>query len=936
MKNICLFRLLIFVATLLLSQLANPAKLISAENYEIKGVVFDAKDKSAIPFAAIYIHEIALGVTADGDGSFNISTKYTGTLKFTISSIGYQTLDIDIKIPAKNDLIIELKPASYSLSEVVVQSKEGDRGNSVSLIEKTAMQHIQPSSFADVLQLLPGHSSSETKMNTANFVTMRQAGTDNNTSLGTSFIINGSIVNNDANLQSYYGLTDDRLSNRTTTSKGVDMRTISTDKIESVEVIRGIPSAKYGDVTAGVINIELKSGYTPWEGRAKVDLKNQLFSVGKGLILPNIGGALNVDVDYAAYNPNPRNDLENYTRVTFASRYENTFKLSSSANLLLRGSFSYTGSFDDVKNDAQALNNGYLKTDYDNYAMSLQGTLKLKKTFIKEAKYAMSYNVTKDNMERYNLVTLSGATPLPATSLVEGIFDSGFLPPEEYYSKLNVEGKPVSLNTSLDLKSELRIGNTFHSFSYGTSFSYAKNKGKGQIYDSAHPPYISLKSIRPRAFSDIPAIQKLSFYLEDNINWKFGESKLALQPGIRFTSMVGMDKKYEMQGKWYAEPRANMKFTFPQFQIAGNNSSFAITGGIGQLYRFPTMSQLYPDKIYFDYVQLNYYPENEDYRYTNIKTYISDPTNYALEPAKNTKYEIGFVFVTGNIKLDVTFFKESMDNGFSTGQTSVSHTYTYYEAGSVQNPTSRPTLDQFTYTNEYITSLYSRNINDAGVYKKGIEYTLDLGKISAIYTRIWLNGAWFRTHYTYNALQYKKPTGTMQYLDPTLNEYVTRPYKYIGIYEYSDDAKVRSQFNTNIYLDTHIPFLRMIFTTSIQNMWFETARRDYNIGMPSYYLDEYGNKYQFTDTQLNDANFIQLIDTQKSSYKFKTDRTAMATKVNLKLSKEIGDNIRLACYLNNVLTYLPDYTSYTGTRVTNRSNGTDADPYFGAELNIKF
>ena len=36
------------------------------------------------------------------------------------------------------------------------------------------------------------------------------------------------------------------------------MRSISTDDIESVEVIRGIPSVEFGNLTSGVVNIKKK------------------------------------------------------------------------------------------------------------------------------------------------------------------------------------------------------------------------------------------------------------------------------------------------------------------------------------------------------------------------------------------------------------------------------------------------------------------------------------------------------------------------------------------------------------------------------------------------------------------------------------------------------------------------------------------------------
>lgn len=894
----------------------------------IKGRIIDSKKKEPIAFATIYVHELEIGTTSSIDGDFSLSTSYSGRLRLTITSIGYQPADVTINLPSNDEFVFTLTPSSYNLDEVVVVSKEGDRGNSISLIGRAAMQHIQPSSFADLLQLLPGHSTKQINMSQSNFITMRQAGSDVNTSLGTSFIIDGIQMNNDANMQSFYGLSSDNaLAARTTTNKGIDMRTISTDRIESVEVIRGIPSAKYGDVTAGVVKIELKTGQTPWEERVKVDLKNKLFSVGKGFILPKKQGAINFDVDYAEYNPDNRSNIVNYSRTTVGTRYENKFAFSENTELQIKGNLSYTGSFDNVKTDAETLGKeGFLKTRYNNFAGSVQANLKMNNKFVKQISYKLSYTITEDDVDQYQLVTVGGRAPLTTLNKEEGEFETIFLP-TEYFSRLKIDGKPIYINTSLDLKSDLKTGHLFHSFSYGFNFTHDKNKGAGAIFDPYRPPYVNTKSARARAFKDIPAMERLSVYLEDNIKWKIGNTDLLLQPGIRLTTLPSIDDKYQMSGKLYSEPRFNMKFTFPKFKLAGENSSISLTGGIGKLYKFPTLSQLYPDKIYSDYVQLNYFSNtNEEYQFANVKTYITDPTNYKLTPAKNLKYEFGFVFVSGNKKLDITFFKEKMDNGFSTGNLPSFHSYTYYDASSVINPTSKPTLDQFSSTTENTAVIYNRMLNDAGVYKTGIEYTLSLGKIHPIYTSIWINGAWFKTHYTFNDWQYKKPT-------MIIND---RPYKYVGVYDYNKEAKERSQFNTNINFDTHIPFLRMIFTTSIQTMWFETTQRDYNTRRPFAYIDELGNWHDFTPEMAEDNVLKQMIDTG-NNYAFLKDRTAMDTRVNLKLSKEIGDNVRLACYFNNSLTYMPDYTSYTGVRIADRKNSSEGPkPYFGAELNIKF
>ena len=113
-------------------------------------------------------------------------------------------------------------------------------------------------------------------MGVANTITLRETGTLNASgeksdnpdysisSLGTLFLVDGAPINGDANMQ-YIPSGSDSSSpeyKRNITNKGVDMRSISTDDIESVEIVRGIPSAEYGNLTSGLVNIkEIDSVY---------------------------------------------------------------------------------------------------------------------------------------------------------------------------------------------------------------------------------------------------------------------------------------------------------------------------------------------------------------------------------------------------------------------------------------------------------------------------------------------------------------------------------------------------------------------------------------------------------------------------------------------------------------------------------------------------
>ena len=43
-----------------------------------------------------------------------------------------------------------------ALNEVVVTASESKRATSASIVDRTAMKHLQPSSFSDLMELVPG------------------------------------------------------------------------------------------------------------------------------------------------------------------------------------------------------------------------------------------------------------------------------------------------------------------------------------------------------------------------------------------------------------------------------------------------------------------------------------------------------------------------------------------------------------------------------------------------------------------------------------------------------------------------------------------------------------------------------------------------------------------------------------------------------------
>lgn len=196
---------------------------------------------------------------------------------------------------------------------------ESKGGTSSSVIDRKAMEHIQPSSFADLLALLPGGSSSSPVLSAPNTIHLREIGISNDdyatSSLGTSFVIDGAPMRNDANMQ-YLPGGDQLLERKLFINKGVDMRSISTDEIQHVEIVRGIPSVEYGDLTSGLVKIERKRGGKALTARFKADMDSKLFSVGKGFEIPDRGLTVNIGADLLDSKADPRNKLENYKRMT--------------------------------------------------------------------------------------------------------------------------------------------------------------------------------------------------------------------------------------------------------------------------------------------------------------------------------------------------------------------------------------------------------------------------------------------------------------------------------------------------------------------------------------------------------------------------------------------------------------------------------------------
>ena len=296
----------------------------------LKGVVTEKGSLSqAVEFATVQILPQGALTTTNSNGEFSFEKLAPGKVSVRIQFLGMETMDTTLILVA-GKVVQEhfyMNYSSFRLNEVSVVAQESKAGQATaSNISRQAMDHLQVTSVSDLLQLMPGGQIANPDLSVARSFNIRNisgsvgkegtAGTEMN-SLGTAIYVDGSPLSNNANLQTLSPTISGgggSVSGGSSPNSGIDLRMLSTDNIEFIEVIRGIPSVEYGDLTSGAVIIRSKAGKEPLNIRFKTDPRIYQMSAGKGFRLGEKAGNLNVSGDYA-YSVSDRSCRTNKRRL---------------------------------------------------------------------------------------------------------------------------------------------------------------------------------------------------------------------------------------------------------------------------------------------------------------------------------------------------------------------------------------------------------------------------------------------------------------------------------------------------------------------------------------------------------------------------------------------------------------------------------------------
>lgn len=918
-------------------------------NTSLEGKVFEMGTSEILAYATVAVYTSkelrsnSYTTLSDDEGNYNLRALPSGaTLYIKCFYMGKVSPWFELKGDAKGGKLTYniIFDTSHLLGPVVVTAVEGRGPSSSVLVGRNAIEHLQPNSFADIVSLLPGGKTLPPNMSSFNAIRLREVGpitprgtsTQNDnyaiSSLGTSFYVDGAPFANDANLQyTPSGYTSQWEMHRSGLNWGVDMRTISPDNIEKIEFVTGIPSVEYGNLTSGVVLISRKSSVLPPSGRFKADGYSKLAYAESGIAFSKkqLGKHhFNFDFGYLDSKSDPRNALINYKRFTGSTRYYGKiwgWNWFASAD--------YTGSFDNAKQDSDVsyggINQFYSSynrlggTTSAHYLSSLAG----EKGWT-EVKVQLSFSQQWDKLKEQRLVAPIRASLAPS-SYDEGESDAQMLL-GEYVGHYVSYGRPFNLNLMAKATYFLPIANLLdNDFKGGLEYDLVKNFGRGQVYDLRYPISIGNWDTRPRSYASIPAMHTVTAYVESSSRLRLGDhNQFLLRAGLRATMLLS-DHRFDLNGKPYLDPRINLQWQTVAFAQSRHPLRLSFDIGYGTTHRMPTLNYLFPDMRYIDLVQLNYYDVYHPLEHSrfNLRTYIRDVSSYNLQPTKNQKVDARIKMHWGNgFTLSVSGFYEKMNTGFRYNTSPEAYTYKVYDHTAIDASqlTAPPSLDGLPYTEHRILKLGRQPENGTLIIKKGLEFQIVTPRIPYINTGITVNGAYYHSTYSNSVPLY---VGVSDVVD-----HVAVRDRYMGLYR-RDDGNSNRRFNTNVMLDTQIPSYGLIFSTTVECVWFTSTRRMPMEGKPFAYFSAIdGQLHDYTMESEKDLFLVHLRESFNNAL-FREVRIPGNLSIHLKLTKTVGKHLKIALFAQNFWDHTPDYKS---NEIIVRRN---LYPYFGMELQLK-
>ncbi len=814
-----------------------------AQHVIVAGRITDDDTHKPIAFATILMKENGYWAITGDDGSFSMKNIPVGKATLTIQCLGYATrqltLDIVKDIPR---LRITLKQETLKLDEVTVTAQRKNNESTTSyIIDRTALDNQQIVSVSDLSTLLPGGKTVNATLMNDNRMALRSGSQEGgNASFGTAIEVDGIRIDNNAAAGE---------------TAGASTRAISSSSIESVEIVTGIPSVEYGDLSNGVVKVNTRKGKSPFIVEGKMNQHTKQIALNKGFDLGHNKGVLNASIEHAKSFRDIASPHTAYQRNILSLHYMNIFMRESAPLTLNVGVTGHIGGYHAEADPDNELDD-YSKVRDNALRANFELNWLLNKRWITNLSLRGAFS-TSDRTSESSAHTNSATTLAYIHAMNEGYFiatnyDSNpdapvILGPTGYWNvKQYSASKPM--NWSLRLKGDWtrRFGKVMSRLMLGAEYTGSRNNGRGTYYDDLR----YAPSWREFRHDDLPTLNNIALYAEEKVTIKTSKlSRMELTAGLRddITMISGSD--YGTVNS--LSPRFNGRYIFWQNRRKHTITDLVLHAGWGKSVKLPSFQILYPTPSYYD---TEVFRSQSTADNTTLSAWYCRPSKAIYNPDLKWQYtnqtDIGIEMNIKGTRISLSAFHHRTYNAYMASNVYTPFSYNYTPVASLEN-VNIPSADRiYTIDQEGIITisdatgtmspirldvdqngnkLYNtrrfyqtntRYINASPIDRYGLEWIVDFKQIKALNTSLRLDG---------NYYYYKSADETLFASMNNSNTKMTgtqEPYQYIGWYRGTNSAgaavtsvangAISKALNLNTTISTHIPKIRLIVSLRLE------------------------------------------------------------------------------------------------------------------------
>ncbi len=858
--------------------------------------------------------------------------------------LGYAPARTPVTVPASGSRTVDIiiATSALQLDQLIVTADRSGRAKgelgTASVINRDAIANQIASSLQGILELVPGVPlqppglDASAQFSLRALATLGTAGTGGVSgpgaadigASGTLIVLDGVPLSNNANLQTV-GVRGETVPPASTAGGGIDLRRIPATTLERVEVIRGIPSARWGDLTQGAIIVDTRAAATAPEFAARFDPRTFEGNLVGGRAFQDERQAFTATGNIA--QTSSARTLSSNTTTRGAGQLAHRMRLgvaegdrrgpdgrSPLARLTLdtRLDWWQLKYSSPERIDVQPGRNSF----QDDHGLRLGerarlalagGTMEL----------TAAYDAQSQSTRETRLI---GRPTTPFTDRLTEGRNIGTYVEGTYSGAYELLGAPRLLYSRLEWERATRSNaGRIAQIRLGTELRREWNGGDGYIFSIARPPQVSTFNgttgyDRPRRFDVIPAFATSGLYADTRLSVRRGQMTAEVQPGVRLETLH--------DGEWWT---SGARSSMLQPRLTAQLSPrpwLRFRGGAGAVSKSPTIAQMNPALQYYDLVNVNRFTPDPRERLAVVTTFIKDPTNPALGLSRAAKRELGLELDGGARRgsVNLTWFDDRVRGAVTLRRDPQPLLRARYALADTGRGTGQPgRIVDPPIAREPVPVFLDRYVNSGRLDSRGLEFIVAFPVIPALRTRLELSGATIETRFATDDRDFGPATRLNDFQVDTIIKRVA----------YFEGTSTRSKQSILTWrLVHHQPDLGLVITTTVQQrLGFERqilSRTD-SLAFVGY-INRAGTLVPVPESDKLQAQFADLRRLRPAT-SGSLSRQPDDWVMSLQVAKSLGRNGRLSFYVFNALDKFVTFGSGGSARALPSTR-------FGAELTV--